>query len=254
MSDPQFTKTTILRPFDGFADVYEGVSAATRPIMFTEGGTALDLDAGKTGYAAGLCRGISTPMGARALLWLPRVSPSGAATVAYDWTIFWRLRNVFDFRQRRIPYHYPKQGLGQPDTGSPRVVIPVGHHSMVYNQTEPAGNVTQSQHVVVERLGVLVGGDAGTGTEGLPLLPDGSIGTLQQGVLPMPSVFGQFPRKPAYTIHEVMCAGDELLIGVTRAAVSGESDWVFGVTDRELRLIFEGFPDVGVYLHVGTSF
>lgn len=262
MPDPQFTKTIILRPYDGFTDDYtlSPTSAAERPIMLTEGGVCLDKQAGKPGYSDFLVRGIPVPMGARALLWIPRLHAEDAAPLPYDWHIIWRLRSVYDYRQTRAPFHYPKQtlgALGPPPGSAPQVVIPAAYHSIVYNQTEPAFTANQSQHLIQEQISLTVGDNFSGTNVGLPINQDvaGAAGTIQQGVYPgTGEAFDFLCRKPLYMVHEVMCAGDEMLIGITRAP-GAQPNWDFAGADRMMSILFDAAnPDVGVYLHLGTSF
>lgn len=262
LSDPQFSVAKILRPFAGFEAVYQG-QAARIPIQVTQGGEALDANAGKPGYAPNLLKGLSIPMGARLLIWLPSLNASviqpPPSPLPYKWEITWRMRDVFDFRQSRIPYHYPKQGLGVPDGVSPRVVIPAAAHGSVYNQAEPATppiDVGVVQNIRTEDItarGRAYG--AGTGTD-LPLIPAGTPGAFEQGILP--TTLFQAPR-PIYDVFEVMAAGDELMLGLHRDQ-TGAANWDFAVGGiDQIVSTFLGtgtgraFPDVGVYVMIGVA-
>lgn len=253
LSDPQFSKSFITRPFAGFETVYTALVPATTPVQFTEGGQALDPQAGKPGYDPNLVRGLGVPMGARVLLWIPNVfAQAGVVVIPYIWKLTWRLRNVFDFRQSRIPYHYPKQGEGVPDGASPRTVIPAANHVIIVNQAEPGGVGVMTQNVRIEQLRPE---PAAVGQDLLPLLPGGGTGVIQQGLLD-PATFGpNTPFKPLYVPVEVAAAGDELLIGVLR---DSGGNWDFAGIDLTFANLFgsasgQNLPDIGLYVHVGTS-
>jgi hypothetical protein len=278
LADAQFGIARILRPFSGFEAIYEG-QLATRQIMLTQvltppGGAALDDRAGADGYDPNLVRGLKVPMGARVLIWFPKITPDNTLTVPpipdirYLWTVQWRMRNTFDFRQSRIPYHYPKQGQGVPDTsgGVPaaRVVIPGA------NQTRFVDALSKNALIEVYTFGGTYAN--ALGGFGNPINPNGVAGAIQQGILDPAtfpgSAFGA--TSSFYQVLETQAAGDELLIGLTRADPTPGavlSNWEFGQNpaafDREVS-IFLGigsvappptgpFPDVGVYVMVGSA-
>jgi hypothetical protein len=269
--DAQFGIAHILRPYTNFEDDYTG-QIVLKPIMMTEGGLPLDPLAGQPGYSAKLVRGLSVPLGARICLWLPIIpsiitAGSGFASWNYKWAITWRLRNVHDFNVSRIPFHYPKQGAGVPDTTVPlaqqaRVVIPAAVNPTEYAQPRPeslAGTNNFGPTAIIQA--DLAAVDA-TNTGALPLIPGGSNGYLEQG-LTDPATTAQ---NQTYIIYEVEAEGDELLIGVTRDANSdfgvanSQPLWEFGVGQPDHQLsVFLGkgsgasFPDIGVYVMNGTS-
>ena len=264
LADAQFGIVKILRPYAGFDSQVGGASGAYQgkpggvPIMFTEGGMALDQQAGKPGYDPNLLRGLSVPLGSRLLLWLPEIETT-QANATYQWAFFWRLRNTFDFRTSRIPYHYPKQGLGVSDTSSgsalARVVIPAANHVSIYNGVEPlAGSfLPAAQNIHAEFLA----------TRALlpsqPLLPNGNSGAYQQGLADPGGFFGSLAFLPAYQPFEIQTLGDELLLGL----VKGAPVWDFGSLgapgdDFAVSAIFGNgtgkvYPDVGVYALTGTA-
>lgn len=233
--------------------------------MLSERGRALDelAEEGTYGYDPRLVRGLKVPVGARILLWVPNIfaSPGLPDLYPYIYTVMWRFRNVFDFRQKRLPYHYPKQGEGVPEflvNAGPRVVIPAATQSVIYNQPEGGAGPTLSfatQNLHSEQ--IAFGGLA----VGNPINPDGSVGAIQQGVLP-PSASNSHTR-PLYSPHEIQGVGDELLIGVTRAAVDDNTEWAFGDDEFDenfSRFYGRGldgsggpFPDIGVYVSCGTA-
>jgi hypothetical protein len=261
LADPQFGLVSILRPFAGFEAVYQGQNVDV-PLMFTQGGEALDSLAGTTGYSPKLLRGLSVPFGSRIVIWLPLAFGYNDLVNFwyYKWTISWRLRNVYDFRQKRIPFHYPKQGPGVPDNASPRVVIPAAVNQIAYTQTPPAFNPDTTTALNVDIV------SPHYNVINQPLLPDGSSGQYQQGILP--STSGAMPPYvPSYVPYEIQCEGDELLIGVTRNAVADEGakenkpTWGFGDNepDRYISDLFGSgvnvgpFVDIGVYVSAGSA-
>ncbi len=203
-----------------------------------------------------------------------KVVPQG-----YQWTVEWRMRNVFDHRQvERYPWHYFKQGEGVPDTSgaapAPRTVIPSANQTIVYTQPEPAGVTTVvAQNARVENY--TFGGILGlVPTFGNPIMPNAAQGAIQQGLLDPATFPGSTLGATAsfYQLIETQAAGDELLIGVTRVD-PGDAvfpTWDFGQNparfDRAIS-IFLGigaipptvpvatgpFPDVGVYVLVGST-
>lgn len=268
LADAQFGTARILRPFDGFVPLYQGQPAST-PIMLTEvvdppGGSALDqaADVRSPGYSPRLIRGVDVPMGSRVILWLPNIAandPGTGTEIRYEWTLVWRLRNVYDYRNFRTPYHYPKQVDGIAETGAeagPRVVIPAATQTLPYSQSpEPAGALAN----VVTNLrneAVSVGGTPLSS----PLVPAGGIGYFQQGVADPTTL--PIASRPLYQVHEVQAVGDELLIGLTRSTTL-VANWDFTtplVRDWQVNLYLGGVgaaappkPDIGVYVMTGSA-
>lgn len=256
-ADPQFGIVRVLRPFPGFEAVYEGQSASI-PIMLTEAGVALDPRAGQAGYSPSLVAGIPTPIGSRVLLWLPitgylsSIEPVTISTYRYEF--IWRMRNTHDFRLDRQPYHYPKQGIGVPDSSfvpaSPRVVLPAASNTITYIQTEPVTPLGRAvNNVRSEDL------NFGSSNNALPLLPDGTEGVIQQGVADPATFTGA--SAPLYQAHELQALGDELLIGILRTDTP--ENWGFtnalfpANSDLLLSQLFAAGDDVGVYITTGTS-
>lgn len=275
MADAQFGVARILRPYPHFEAVYQGQDADV-PIMFTENGKALDslAAAGTAGYDPQLVAGLSVPMGARIVLYIPFVAWLRGREVStvnrYEWRILWRLRNVFDYRNARIPYHYPKQGQGVPDTSvvppaSPvRVVLPAAHNPIVYAGNEPSQMIDgrfppANQSIYIEQL-------LPTNFPFLkrPLNPGGVSGTIMQGVAdPGNPIFGDTALVPEYIIHEVQAVGDEMLIAVRRPVVDDAPDWDFTAppaTGSDFLFSLELgnasgsiYSDIGVYCFVGSA-
>lgn len=271
LADAQFGVVRILRPFSGFESVYQGQPAST-PLMLSEvvdppGGAPLDSAAAvrDAGYSPRLVRGLDVPIGSRVLVWLPKIAASlvgpPPTDVRYEWTFIWRLRNVYDYRNYRTPYHFPKQAAGAPETGpsaGARVIIPAAVQTLPYSQSpEPAG-ATASVSTNLRQEAVTTGAPVISA----PLLPGGGTGVIQQG-LGDPNVFAAIAR-PIYQLHEVQACGDELLIALTRAT-SPTANWDFNtplLNDWQVRLYlgdpsgvagFQTLPDVGVYVMTGSA-
>jgi len=278
MADAQFTNARILRPYSGF-DAPSGTGSyngkpPTTPIMFSEGGRALDQLAGTSGYASTLLSGLAVPFGARVQLWLPVITTTSGSP--YEWSFYWRMRNVFDFRQHGIPFHYPKQVEGAPATlnappagfavdDGPRVIIPAANHVVVYNQGEPPDFPSPSVGVnkaKQERVAAFPGSFA------LPLLPNGKFGTFQQGVFdpgafPLPPLSTAFAYAPMFDVFDMQATGDELLVGLTRQDTMPSTPWNFAPplptgADFLVSVLFgtgsgKGIPDLGVYVMLGSA-
>lgn len=251
LADPQFSIVRVLRPFAGFEAVYDG-QAASIPINMTEGGQPLDARAGTPGYEANLIAGVATPLGSRVLLWLPNISfVEGGGVGAYKWEILWRYRNTFDFRQDRRPYHYPKQGVGAPNTSGggsqPRVVIPAANNTITYIQTEPAAAFDRAQgNVRAEDIRV------GSNNLAAPLVPGGASGVIQQGVVDPAVLPGGV--LPLYEVHEIQALGDEMILAVYRDTAT-VANWTFSGANNDslFAQLFAAGDDVGVYVSVGVS-
>lgn len=287
LADAQFSIAHVLRPYTDFETTYQGQPASDR-IMVSEviegpGGEPRDQLAllRTPGIDPNLVRGLATPMGSRVLIWLPKIVPDntlaiGATPIRYIWTLEWRMRNVFDNRQTRSGWHFPKQGQGVPDTtsGAPeaRTVLPSANQTVVYTQPEPLGVTgTVAQNARVESY--TVGGQfpGAAPPFGNPLMPGGATGAIQQGILD-PAVFpgSAYGATSSYfQLIETQAAGDELMIGLTRDVPDTGvfPDWDFtqnpGSFDRDVS-IFLGvgttvgtptgpFPDLGVYVLTGCS-
>lgn len=255
MVDPQFGVARVLRPFVDFEDAYEG-KAITVPIMVTEGGEILDEQAGQSGYDPTLLKGLAVPFGARVTIQLPRLNGGTSPNVyPYTWQITWRMRNLFDNAQQRVPWHLPKQGAGVADAGSPRVVLPASFQTVIYPESpEPATGITNA-NLRTEQVRVIMA------TWNLPYISTAGVaqGIYQQGLFD-PAVSSSIAYLPLFGNYDCHALGDELLIGVTRdsADFSGggaaEPNWEFGVggTDRNFSLLWTS-PDVGINVLVGTA-
>lgn len=268
MVDAQMTIAKPYKPFEGFEEVYQGVSASV-PIAIP---AVRDQRAGSTGFSPDLMTGIAVPEGARVLLWIPMCFIADPESLDpfrfYSYTLAWRFNNLGDYRAppsknrlggaRRKPFHLARQSLGQPDTTfstpAPRTILPASWHVVAYEQSEPTTGPGESR-LRIEKITP----ELDTLTEFIqPLLPDGKSGVIQQGVFdPATSGGAQMPDfVPFWTDAE----GDELFMLVTRRDPSG----VWDFTDPDLDLAFSNvygtgngahpvFRDVGIYVQTGTN-
>lgn len=164
------------------------------PIMFSEGGVAVDDLAGRPGYSSLLLRGAGVPMGSRVLVWLPRlvpypneICPLETAAPIYQWEFSFRLRNLTDFSATRNSYHLASGKAGAVAYGGEknggidsdpqvRVPIPASDHTVIYNGLEPP--VSPLVRVVTQRV-LKEGFQTMSGRDLRPLMP-GRFG-MEQG-------------------------------------------------------------------------
>mgnify|MGYP001496367251 CR=1 FL=1 len=183
---------------------------------------------------------------------MPQIQPADPAIDGqYAWSVTWRYRNLHDARLSRQAWHLAKTGTGVPDTGQPRVVIPAAKHAIIFNQPEPAPSLTAAGGVIQpirpEDFSTrFQGGDTQTN---LPLIPGSGTGHYQQG-------FGTAFFLPIYETFDLPAEGDEILIGLYRAASA--QTWDFTAADRLVSELFgvgvgQAYPDIGVYLSFGSA-
>jgi hypothetical protein len=250
-ADAQFGVVRILKPFPNFEDVYGG-QPATTPIALP-GGT--DARAGEDGYSPALAKGFSVPLGSKLLAWIP-FSKAGVAAVSYDYTFIWRMRNARDFRLNRKAYHFPRQSPGTPDSGfvppAIRFVLPASVDTIIYEQPEPAG-----LDPGIARVKPQVYRIDPSDTFPRPLLPNGSLATIQQGVLDPNVIPGA--RTPGFKPIWMDALGDELIIEVRRSNPD-PATWDFAGADLEFSDLYGTgngthpiFRDLGVYVMSGTN-
>lgn len=268
LAEPQFTISTVMRPYDRFEDDYQGQSVSRHillgPVLAGRGPGGIVRDPlaeqGQAGYDPNLLRGLDVPIGTRVVFWFPAVlASSGGQRDRYRWTFVWRFRNVRDYTLARKPYALKKASAGQNDTTATppeRVVIPACYQPVVYNQPEPGvltGTfVTQNAYREDMSFGIV--------SETLrPFLPGGVEGVYQQGVLD-PATSATDASSPFFLPAEAQSLGNEVMIGVSRDATLGATwDFTAGTgADRELSdLLGRGtggaFPDVGVYVVSGVA-
>jgi hypothetical protein len=250
LADAQFGMVQLMQPAADFENVYEGESAAQPLYLFPEGSNIDPLaQDGVSGYDSQLARGLPVPFGARLVLWLPNITyADGPSTLGYEWVLIWRLRNVFDYRQRRKPYHFPRD-QGAVDTSGAtaenRVPIPAAYNTITYIQAEPLtqpGRAVNNIHA--EDLEASANKLAG------PLLAGGGVQPVQQGIFD-PATIADAER-PSFLTHDVQAIGDELLIALRRSDAS-IADWAFGGTDEAVADFFTESENSGVYVMAGAA-
>src|SRR5512143_4112797 len=98
--DPQLSLATVLRPMDGYAQVYQGQGAVT-PLAFfppdPQGRyTPLDDEIGSPGISRRLLKYVSVPLGAQCVLYVPHIVYAASTSVIeqlYTYSVHWRVRN-----------------------------------------------------------------------------------------------------------------------------------------------------------------
>lgn len=265
-ADPQYSMATVLRPFKNFEQVYAGRVAPT-PIAFFPPGPAggdpqvLDEQAGSPGYAPNLLRYLGVPQGAHILIAIPHCVTAQDGTVleqVYRYTFHWRWRNLEALKASvegagtSKPFH-SRTYAGRPDstsgTAERRVVVPSSTRTVVVEQTESTGSLEQTQNLRRERIDAVT---TYTDSTYLPLLPNGTAGVHQQGVLD-PAQFAtaaleRIAGSSLFQTFEFRCEGDELLIDATRNDAYDTdpepTDWTFLGDDA---------PDAGFSNVYGTN-
>lgn len=253
--DAQLSLSRILRPPNGFEDVYEGLSASEFPIAIP--GT-LDFEAGQRGFDPNLMAGVSIPMGSRLLLWLPQPTPiEGITQAVYEYRILWRLRSTESQNAaanggtRNSPLqggllgHLPKNfdgtpndnGLDPNNTNQERLVLPCAMTSVAYEQTEPVATLDDG---VIDLRGerVSVRGRSYGPSQAPLLVPSGSIAVASQGIYAFPSAAPGLQGGPTFLPYQTDAFGDEYIIIVTRQAAGLSADWQFEGEDRSFSAIF----------------
>lgn len=276
-NDAQYTLAKILKPLPNFEDIFQGANAEVG-VAFFEGDNGRDDDAGEPGFDPDLLRYVDVPLGSRILVWIPQVYSPGdpPAQPVYRYRFKWRLRNVTDYRNRRIPFHVGRQFPGEDDTtdaaNPQRLIIPAGTNTVIVNQAEEtdALNPTQKENVRREALNVIasvIDDDYGAG--GRTLLPTAAGGTTigvdQQGIVD-PAAFApltDIPTVPGFVPFFFDCMGDQLLIEAARnTAETAGATWDFSGVDAPFSNIYgtnvagpvhDRFEGVGIYLLTGTA-
>lgn len=265
LADPQFGILRTLRPYVGFEAVYEGENAG-RPIMLTEridgtGGEPRDASAveGIEGVSPNLIRGLSVGLGSRVIFWIPNIYGFGnGERDPYIFTVIWRARNIRDTRIQRVSYMFPDQGLGVPDTTAPvgqqqRTVIPASYQPIHYSAAQPT---SFGNDAIVETYREAIRVQSEPPGE-LPLMPDGTDGEYQQGLLDPGGGFGNAAVQPLYLQYELQAVGTELLVAVTRDTNVGAT-WEFAGADSQFSDLLgngqgQAFPNIGVYVSGGVA-
>jgi hypothetical protein len=260
-NDAQFGIVKVLKPFPNFEDVYQGKDRST-PIAFP--GT-LDAQANRPGYAPNLLAGTPVPLGARVVLWIP-VCIAEPVVQDVDYFFIWRLRNIRDFRDpgpnsQRAPFHFPRQSPGAPDSTipAPRFVLPASCQQLVFDPVFPASDLPA---VSVSKRNWLRIGNGSAGSVDA-LTPSGVPGIVQQGVLD-PAFGPQAAGDPLFVPYSTYAQGDELIIfAMPQPAPPGAMyNFDLAAADFPFSNVYgkggtgaathPSYPDVGIYLMVGT--
>ncbi len=264
-ADAQFGISTVLKPYNGFEDRYQGQPTST-PVAFPGTRDAL---AGQDGYDPNLLAGIPCPLGALVMLLIP-LAVADSLVTAYDYRIIWRMRNVRDYRLNRVPFHVGRQSPGAPDTtggapGAPRFVIPAISDALLYEEALPSPLAFPFASTVLQnrafRIPVL---NAGGSIEPL-LVGPAAIGIFQQGILD-PAAVGQTATDPLFLPIVTRCRGDEFMVLAQRQEQQPGQTWDFnGPAGGDLPFsevygkggtgagTHPSYPDVGIYVLFGSS-
>jgi hypothetical protein len=269
MADAQFGNVRVLLPFEGFEDVYQG-QAGSVPIAFP-GGRDPNAEAQAEGFDPDLCFGHPVPRGSRISIGIPVCEDAQSQRVDYRYFFVFRDRNLRDYRGggvrgNRVPFHYAKQGLGALDTllAVPQRRYPVDarFHTLAYEQAEPAAGDPAILHLYPE--GVI----PRVPLDWRPLLPDGAVGALEQGIYD-PAFFNVPGRKIARRAEfQIDCLGDDLIILAQKipddqgefedwAFLQGEEDDAFANIYGELvgggNVLHEQYVDAGIRVTTGSN-
>lgn len=263
LPDVQYGTQFIFRPQAGYQTLYDGANARRLLYLFpaVPGESVVQtvdpLAAEKIpGYAENLARGLSVPMGSRVLVWLP--SPfyddplDSNRRKGYEYVLIWRLRNLFDYRTNRRPYHIPST-TGQRDsvTNQTLVPIPAAVECITYGQNEPAGSLLNPAQANVHPLSLEAGGSPFLG----PLVEAPStFGPVQQGILD-PAVSGApIAEATGFVTFETTAKGDELLIGVRRSGGGAQWNFAEGEIDEFFPLYLrDDYQYSGVFVFTGAA-
>lgn len=252
LADAQFGIRKVFRPFDGFKAVYTGQDGDI-PIAMPG---VLDQNVNKEEFDDNLLAGISTPLGAKALVWIPSL-PVGAysSTQAYRYRFLWRLRNLYDFQNGRKPFHAPITVTG-PDgkilifAAQKTITVP-GTLTSTFDSSAPTMGAQVTSRTAIDGLNV------SSLIRRSPLTPNGANALIQQGV----------PHVGLVTFNPIwmQCEGDELIILVDKVATGegepapwnfagGEDDFFFGEFfsgNDAIQPVFR--QELGVYVFTGSN-
>lgn len=260
-ADAQFGNGVIMRPAADFAVAYQGKSIIY-PILFGPEGQILDPESGNVGYSTRLAKGLSVPFGARISILIPYIAPGitvapPGVSATYHWSIAWRIRNLFDYRQNRTPFHLPKQTLGVASTlvgdAGTRVVLVSAWQTIPYVGALPAAGTVAEESLRTSRFVP----DGSVGFTNLPILnAAGDSIAIGQGVLdpgaPLIGYNSQTARGPIFQIYETQAQGDELLLLISRENGS-KNTWDFTMDDQTMSGMFAASNEIGIYVFAGTA-
>lgn len=258
MADAQFGAARVVKPFPGFESRYQGLPGTT-PIALPG---VLDSLAGKPGYDPNLMAGVPVPMGSKLMLWFPSVIGGGSAgpgqsiTWPYRYEIRWRLRNLSDFQSNRAAYHFPKQSLGE----NSQFVIPAAKNVILFEGGRNADNL-QSNFVSNRTVASVESYEFTTFSGPPPVMPNGQLGALEQGLGGTGSGGPTDNQNAAYNVIDIDARGDEMIIFVTKPPDQGPWDFTQGpglINDQLFSRFYGGgtgkiLPDLGIYAFSGSN-
>lgn len=268
MSDAQYGFFKVLRGYENFEDIYQGltVDANVIPLGTTKLGLdpeaadllgklradyraqgAYPVDAPGNGISPFLMEGVPVPIGSTLKLWLPRITfAASRSTTRYFYLIAWRIRSAQAYeRNQRSQFHSPFDGAGPSDDGSndmddslggaklgslasARRIMYSGWTSSRYAQTEP----TSTGDFATQRV---------YPTKYTVDLSTPIYRTSYPGIASGTVSYGNFSQgiytdptyadiAPFFDILNVPCEGDELLICLGREN-DGEAYSTWDFTD-----------------------
>lgn len=285
MSTTTFGAARVLRPYKRFEADYDGLSGDV-PIMFSWPPNPNEVPIGGqdiyrydelarqgvSGYSQYLAAGVSVPIAASLLFYIPQVPIMSVTPSVYVWNIAYRLRNLEDFARNQKPYSVGKRGLG---TGN-NYVIPACRSISTYVRREPSVGLNEwktqaNQYAWAE--GIAIKGRSGFKISSGLIIFNPSV--LSQGVLPHIEIAETVYELPMFPIWD-KAAGNEVILMCQKYKYTSdnEADWtpvnwnfiydpVTGKTDPAAEdLWFSSYfgegtvgetplPDCGVYLMGG---
>lgn len=137
LADAQFGVPKVLKPYPGFEADYQGESG-NKPIAIPG---ILDADAGKAGFDQFLLAGSPVPFGSKLMIWIPTLRGTAQGTVQnYRYQVIFRLRNIRDFKENKVAYHFPKSSPGE----NGEFIVPACQQTIIYEGPEPTSSGVSS--------------------------------------------------------------------------------------------------------------
>jgi hypothetical protein len=227
-----------------------------------------DASAGKPGYSNNLLAGVTVPFGAKLHLWLPAIlrssSNAGAASISsYAYRLIWRMRNVSDFQNQGIPYHFRGSPKVDSVAGTNLNTIPaavdcgkaVPPPEALLNPGVSLGALSEQEIMVTNVImpDATVARDMrglGGGLLTAPLFLDGAVSVVEQAINNQVNALEQ--ALVTFNPIQVTAQGDELIILINSL---NKSTWDFKdpEADKPLYDMLDLNPEFGIYLVAGTG-
>ncbi|MGP1683470.1 MAG: hypothetical protein ACTS8S_14205 [Giesbergeria sp.] len=260
LADAQFSAVRVFKPFRGFEEFYQG-QPGDLPIAIPGD---LDSDAGKIGFDPNLLAGIPVPFGSKMVLWMPTIfnltAGNGFVVKPYRYTLIWRLRNLRDFRTKRVPYHFPRQSFGE----NQQFIVPSGVNTIITNGMPRSVAVLNSQFSSYRSSDSELGIENITVQSVIPkpaISPRGENAAFQQGLAQ-----GNVGSNTTVTFNpwQLDVLGDELMIIVNKPE-GDTADWNFedvgsDQSDSGFSAFFgtasgtrDPLLNMGIYLFTGSN-